>query len=371
MKNFCNCLGGALVFLCLLGSCSMGEVESDYFSTTEETSQKEKETVSDDETLNEEENPDDTQDDPEEIPPAAEFLSCKVVSETEIVLEFTLPVKITSLEFTHNLVAEEIEDGSNVKIKLVENPEPGLLVTADFQAEDEHKNSISKQISFRTKNNRVPHLQINELRTENASATSTSGPKAEFIEFKMLSDGNLGALSVYAESNYKKNPLIYVFEPVEVKKGEYVVLHLRTLDTSCKNEYGKDLDESGGTDSSPTARDFWIPGSTELLRKTDAVYIQDQNGTVLDAVMFLAESIPLWDKTDFEKTADDLFNQGFWISPAGAVCDPADAVNSSKTTATQTICRDETAENTHTKADWYITKTSGATPGRENNPGRL
>ena len=208
-------------------------------------------------------------------------------------------------------------------------------------------------------------MLINELRTE------YSKPRAEYIEFKMLSAGNLGALRVFIEGNYK-NPMTYEFSPVEVKAGEYVVLHLRALDDLCKDEYGNNLNESGGTDSSPTARDFWIPGSAKLLHKTDAVYALDQDDRVISAVMLSEAPDASWQKDYFAQAAELLFKQGAWKSADGKICGPKDAVNSSaiKTAATRSISRDETVKNTNTQADWYIAATSCATPGEPNNPKR-
>jgi hypothetical protein len=285
------------------------------------------------------------------------------VSENEIVFGFSQPVSLVSLDLKPDLKFEKIEEGKAVKVKLTGNPEPALTVKADLLVKDGYGNTVREQFSFRTRNNRVPHLQINELRTE------SSKPKAEFIEFKMLSDGNLGALRVYVAGNYK-NPLLYEFKPVEVKEGEYVVLHLRTYEDSCVDEFGESLDESGGTDSCSTARDLWIPGSTKLLHKTDVVYVLDQDNRVLDAVMISEKSDPLWGKEYFTEAAKFLYDQNAWKSPAGTVCSPADAVDTSvyKTAATLSISRKEAEEKTHTVADWYVTKTGGATPGLPNKP---
>ena len=210
---------------------------------------------------------------------------------------------------------------------------------------------------------KAPALQINELRTEFQGSSN----RAEYIEFKMLSAGNLGGLRVFAVSN--KNPMIYEFEPAEVQAGEYVVLHLRTLEETCKDEYGGSLDESGGTDSSPTARDIWIPGSNKLLHKTDAVYVMDENGRVLDAVMITDMPNSEWN-SQFAEAAAFLFSHGAWKSTTGTSPGPADAVDSSGIgqAMTRSISRTETKENTHTAADWYVTPNSGATPGRPNNP---
>jgi hypothetical protein len=297
-----------------------------------------------------------------EIPSAPIFLYCKTVSEKEIVFGFSQPVTMVSLDFDTDLKYQKSGEGKTITVSLEENLESEQLLTADFLAEDAHGNSIKKQVRFSSTATRAPALQINELRTE------YSKPRAEFIELKMLSDGNLGALGVFAMGN--KEPLVYEFAPVEVKAGEYVVLHLRKLDESSKDEKGIRLDESSGIDSSPTARDFWVPGTSKLLRKTDAVYVLDQNGWVLDAVM-IAENSDSWAKKDFfAKTANFLFSQDAWKSAMETVPVVADAVDSSgiKTSATKSISRKELAENTHTAADWYVTKTGGATPGLPNKP---
>jgi hypothetical protein len=208
-------------------------------------------------------------------------------------------------------------------------------------------------------------MQINELRTESAK------PKYEFIEFKMFGDGNLGALRLFIASNYK-SPLVYEFPPVEVKNKEYIVLHLRTTEAGSRDELGSNLAESGGTDSSPTARDIWIPGSTELLRKTDIVYLLDQDDHVVDAVMCSETADPWWNKDYFSNAAEFLFHAGGWKNADGEICGPADVVQSSGSTNTKTINRDETLNhNSNSLNDWYITTTSGSTPGSQNDPKRL
>ena len=293
------------------------------------------------------------------------FLDCKAVSETEIEFKFSRPVKVNSLQFSPSQEIALIEEGSTVRATLDKSPGQGVRLVADLLAEDERGNTTNVLVPFRSRNSRVPQLIINELRTE------YSKPRAEFIEFIAKSDGNLAALRVFAASN-NKNPMIYEFLPVEVKRGEYIVLHLRTLDEAAnRNEYGTRLDESGGTDSSPTARDIWIPGSVKLLRKTDAVYVLDQDDHVLDAVMISETPDQKWQKDYLAEAAEFLFSKGAWESPDGDICIPANAVDSSsiKTAATKSISREEKPD-TNTQADWYITATGGATPGMPNNPKR-
>jgi hypothetical protein len=297
------------------------------------------------------------------------FLNCRAVSQDEVEFVFSRPVTITNFDFEPTLSVDSVENGSTVKFKLGEKPKAGTLINANLLAVDEKKNTLNVLVSFRAKNDRMPELVINEVCTE--TATAAAGKKEEFIEFKTKSAGNLGAMRVVINGNSAAaKETIYEFSPVEVKKGEYITLHLRTYDESSKDEYTDNLDESVGVLASPTGRDFWMPGDTKLLHKTAAIYVLDQDDNVLDAVMLSENPDDWWTKDYFAVTAEFLFNKGAWQSEDESVCGPQDAVSSKGTTATRTICRDENVENTKTSADWYITDTSCATPGKPNNPKR-
>ena len=303
---------------------------------------------------------------PKPEPEPAVFLTYTVISETEIDFEFSSPVTLKSLSFDPGLEIASVEEGNTVKVYMTEALKPGQRLAADILAEDELGNTINVLVPLLFKNNRVPGLLINELRTE------FSKLNAEYIEFKMINAGNLGGLRVFA-AWLNKNPMIYEFPPVEVEAGEYVILHLRTLEESCMDELGDNLDASGGTYSCPTARDLWIPGSSKLLHKTDAVYVIDQDDRVLDAIMLSETPDPFWNKSYFEEAAGFLFTKGAWKSPTGGICSPENAVSSTnvKTAITRSISRDETMDDTNTAAEWYVTANSGLTPGLPNNPKRF
>jgi hypothetical protein len=297
------------------------------------------------------------------------FLGSNTVSATEICFQFSLPVTLLSARFSPDMEVESVVEGMDVVITVGEGAEAGGQVAADILVEDEYKNTLHVLTSFRTRNDRIPSFVITEIRTE------TSKPKGEFVELKMSSDGNLGALRMFAATNGIDAPT-FEFEPVEVKKGEYVVIHLRTYEGGSVNEDGTDVAAASATDAQATARDFWLPDAAERLRKTDAIFFLDQDNIVLDAVLFSADGS--WgSKTysgDMVKAARLLGERGAWTAtsgevPVGGVPAPEDAFSSANTTATRTICRREAAADTNTAADWYITVSSGATPGKANNTG--
>jgi len=297
------------------------------------------------------------------------YLSCRTVSQEEVEFEFSRPVTIKQLNFEPELSVDSVENGSTVKVKFKEKQGDGKLIKVNLLAEDSKKNTLNVLVSFRTRNDRMPKLVINEICTESASATA--GKKEEFIEFKTKTAGNLGAMRVVINGNSTAaKETIYEFSPVEVKKDEYIVLHLRTYNPQSKDELTENLDESVGLNALSTARDFWLPGETKLLHKTAMIYVLDQDDNVLDAVILSDNQDNWWTKDYFAETAEFLFNKGAWKSADGNICSPQDAVASGKTTNTRTICRDETVEDSNTAKDWYITDTSSATPGKPNSAKR-
>jgi hypothetical protein len=318
--------------LCLLSACSTGEMVEQILGSSSE---------------------------------APVFLAYQPLSDREISFQFSLPVEVKSLNLDPPLPVESLSMGSDIKLILGENPRGGERFIADLLVEDSAGNTLNVLIPFRTKNERLPRLLINEIRTE------YSKPKTEFVELKTLEAGNLGALRLYIAGNTKA-PLVFEFPPVETSAGEYVVLHLRTLDsdTGTVNETGPNLALSKGNEAGDKARDFWIPGSAKLLHPTDVIYLMDQDDRIIDAVMLSEAPDSWWSKEEFVQAADMLYQQAAWLSGDGKIAGPPDAVITGKTTPTRSICREESVSDSNNAGDWYITANSSATPGGPNSPKR-
>jgi hypothetical protein len=294
------------------------------------------------------------------------FLGIKTPSAREIQFEFSLPIRVSALSFDPPLDIESISQGPVVQVYLKEALGGGERVLADILVEDERGNTLGVLIPFRSKNDRIPGLMITELRTE------YSNPKVEFLELKTLSAGNLGAVRVFIAGAGMAEP-VFEFPPTEVAAGEYLVLHLRTLDPASVNETGGDRGLSPGIETFPDARDFWVSGAVKRLRKTDAVLLMDQEDKVLDGVLLTENPDAGWAKEDLSRAAEILGTQHAWLGAGGVTLkspSPRDAVPTKGATATRTICRDETAADTNTAADWYITATSQASPGKPNSDKR-
>ncbi|MDR2518273.1 MAG: hypothetical protein LBD13_02540 [Spirochaetaceae bacterium] len=292
------------------------------------------------------------------------FLSCASASPDQVDFAFSLPVKVGRLNFEPPLAVASITEGERVRVTLHERLAPGERVAADILVEDSRRNTLNVLVPFRARNDRLPGFIITELRTE------YSKPKVEFVEIKITSAGNLGALRLFIGSSGMEAP-VFEFPPTEVRAGEYVVIHLRTIEEGLVNEAGADLAASKGADALPDARDFWVSGSKKRLRSTDAVFFMDQDGRVLDAVVMSASPDTWGGKTALPEVMDFLSQQGAWAGKSAGFISPADGVASKGATATRTVCRDEAARDTNRAGNWYIAATRGATPGKPNTTRRF
>jgi hypothetical protein len=186
-----------------------------------------------------------------------------------------------------------------------------------------------------------------------------------------LEAGNLGAMRLFIAGHSLSNPA-YEFPPAEVKKGEYIVLHLRTVEDGCADETGSDLALSGGIEAFDTARDFWVPGTAKLLHKTDALWLMDQDDKIIDAVLLCEKPEAKWASETVAEAARFIGLQNAWLPSAddsadGWVPEPKDAVLTAGTTNTRTVCRDESLARQNRAANWYIAATSSASPGKPNS----
>jgi hypothetical protein len=283
------------------------------------------------------------------------FYGSRIGTEGEVHFRFSVPVKVVSMYFDRPLDAEVTDSGETVSIRINSELAGGEKITADILVEDENRNTLNLIIPFRTRNERLPGLVINEIRTVYSGSGKT--PKVEFIELKATSQGSLGALRLFAAYEKDEIPL-WEFPPAEVNKGDYIVLHTRIKEPGTADETGPNLALSGGAEAQPSARDFWMPVETKL-HNTNVIYLMDQDGAILDGVFFRDKDVAA--KEGVTKAAAMLEEAGAWKG------DPADV---SDTTATRTICRDEKKTNSNTAVDWYVTVSSGNTPGLINNEKR-
>jgi hypothetical protein len=297
------------------------------------------------------------------------FIAYKAASGTEIEFQFSVPVKVIDVFLDADAEFEPFPETyePTIALRFLSDRPGGESVTAGFLVEDADGNSLNLLVPFKTRNERMPKILINEVRLE------CNTPASEFIEFRTQSAGNLGAMRLFAASTSIEDP-IYEFPPVEVAAGEYITLHIRTRDATKEvDELDGNLKKAKSDATNDEARDLWVPGSVKYLHKADVIYLLDQDDRIIDALL-IAEGSSDWSKNkNLAKAAEFAAKQGAWLNKDGEAVktpDHTDTVVSTGTAQTRTLCRDETKADSNTLADWYICHTSSATPGYENNSKR-
>jgi hypothetical protein len=264
--------------------------------------------------------------------------------------------------------AEPLEEGELVRIEFREPLEEGKRYTAEILVEDGKRNTLSVLVPFRARNLRLPPLLITELRTEQGKSSSKTNPRdrVEFIEIFTLEAGNLGALRLFVGS-YSFSLPVLEFPPLEVKAGEYIVIHLRTREEGWADETGDDLALSRGTDALETARDLWIPGNKKILHKDDLVYLLDQDDRIIDGVVLTADPEKTgWASEDLRQAAALFATQDAWLPHPSP--DAALNCKSINTSTTKSISRYQDREDSNSPGDYYLTGSGNASPGEPNKP---
>ena len=296
------------------------------------------------------------------------FIDCRPVSPTELVFRFSHAVTVSSLNFDPGYEAEVIKEGTEVRVVFSRAPEEGRRITADIIVEDSSRNTLNVIVPFRARNERMPRMVFNELRLD------YSNPRIEFIEFYVLEGGNLGAMRLFIAHQSMEIPF-FEFPPIEVETGDYIVLHLRTRDDSSVDETGDNIALSGGDGARNDARDLWVPGNRKYLHTPNGLWLMDQDDNILDALLLSQTPASDGNNRVFMAAAEFLGKSNAWLpasgeAEAGWVPTPSDAILSAGTTATRTLNRDESLPHAPRGSNWYVTVTSGHSPGIKNDTRR-
>jgi hypothetical protein len=300
------------------------------------------------------------------------FLDCRAVSPTDLEFQFSTPVRVVSFRLDPQTEPDSLGEGDLVRVGFSAPLGEGERYTAEILVEDEHRNTLNVLVPFRARNSRLPRLSITELFTESKDLTATKNPRmlVEYVEILAREAGNLGALRLYIAGHSASQPVLE-FPPLEVKAGEFIMVHLRTKEAGWANETGDDLSLSGGTNALASARDLWVQGDKKLLHKKDLVYLLDQDDMIVDGVVVSESPAEAeWKSDDLKKAAALFGAQGVWLSRDPARPTPADAVDCSslKTSYTKSISRYNGQEDANSAAGWYVTQTGNASPGAANKP---
>ena len=298
-----------------------------------------------------------------------EYEGASMRSESQAAFSFSQPVEATSVLVVSSTEsgleaaasAEEGEYSSEVLVNLSSPPSAGEAFVVAMTVATAQGNTLSLSETLTGYNSNVPSLRINEVRI------TYSKPKSEFIEFEVVSGGNLSGVVIetYGYKSTKERNTTYTFPAAEVEAGDLVVLHYRLLpdDADFTDETGTDLTLSTGDGATDTGRDLWFDAGGKPFSDAGVFLLRERSaGELMDALVFAKGEASCI--SSMQSAAAEAVSAGVWL---GSGDFPAfDATGS---TATRTICREPNADVASPES-WYICATSNATPGEENSSKR-
>ncbi len=226
--------------------------------------------------------------------------------------------------------------------------------------------------SFYGHNERVPTMLISEFICE---GSKTNGDK---IELAILSDGNTAGM-VLQEGIGNTITLAVTLPALEVKKGEFIVVHLRPYPQENIQSELKHIAESTHKQAYTTAWDVFST-QDKGISNTNAtlVLLSHPKGAVMDAVLYSTKT----DKAEASYKGFGTNKTYYWAQQLLAtkawgttnnngeteqvIAKPSLAVNPYHSTTTRSISRNAQLDDTNTKRDWHITPTRGSTFGKQN-----
>ncbi len=281
------------------------------------------------------------------------------------------------------------ESMKSAEIELSEPTEVGKSYIFSGLVYDITGNSLEFSQKFCGYNENPARLLFNEVR----STYNKAKVQTEFVEFYVVKGGNTYGLEMVSSANGESKK--YSFPAIEVKSGELITLHGRTIEGTedvAIDELGDDLSLSKTCESSDTARDLWKSGDEKIVSQTDVLGIRDSVSLdIKDALLMSVSGKTAWSKKLMGEFAEKAYELGIWKSgslPENAVC-----TNGTTSSLMRSISRQNTAliASTYSNSDnlpeyfstspedWIVTEkmlvdkvtVSGATPGYENSTNQL
>ncbi|MCL1817448.1 MAG: hypothetical protein FWG35_00865 [Spirochaetaceae bacterium] len=268
-----------------------------------------------------------------------------------------------------DLEISAVEDGSSlVRLTLAAPGQPGKRYTLELTVRDERGNTSSYLYHFYGYNPRVPAMLINEVIVNTPSTTIYN-----LVEIFLLSGGNMAGVTLFQGT--KSYPDIsFTFPQREVQKGEYILVHFNTAGAAGEiDETGASKTEASGKGASPTAWDFWLPGSGNLSRDNNVISLYtNPDGALIDALVYTSRKYEPGARYNgfgtgrMQDKVLEVVAEGGWVIQ-GEEPFPDDGFDPTGATSTRSICRDSKSTNTKSAADWHIVPSGQRTPGAVNS----
>lgn len=293
------------------------------------------------------------------------LVSTEVIDEKTVLLTFNEAVEPISSDESYALSSQD----NQLTLSMNSPMAAGVEIRKNIALQDRHKNRLDLILSFYGYNPRVPSIVMNEIRL------AGSGNKLDVVEFFVTQSGNLAGVTFYKgiPTSYD---FFYVFPNVEVKKGDYIVLHIQPEGIASEVDELGAITQSGGKEASATARDFWLKKRDGLSSTNGLICLTRSPGSeLLD--LFIYSNRTSASDTNYKGfgsatnllRANWAFEQEAWYF-AGDEPTPQECFDPTGTTATRTICRTPLSYDSNKKEDWYIVDSGECSIGSANSTKR-
>ncbi len=232
--------------------------------------------------------------------------------------------------------------------------------------QDSKQNSTSFGMTFFGYNPDLPFLLINEF------TTNGSGKHPDTVELYVKKGGNAAGITLFGGTKTTFQDK-FILPSFRVQAGDYVLIHLKPQGIITEVDEKVRKNEAQGYDSSDTAWDFWVQGGSGLSGNNGAITLYtNPYGQLMDAAIYTNrtsesdENYRGFGSARFMLQADEVVEAGGWVIEGDEVA-PEDCIWSADSTATRSICRSSTSQDTGTKGDWHTVSTSKFSFGKENS----
>ena len=323
--------------------------------------------------------------------------SFSVESSNKISLTFDKEIKVSEASFCEESDAEnEIEvsseyneNNSSVNFIFPRETDVGKRYVLNSIIEDKHGNSLTLSVPFVGYNANIPRLALSEVRSSygDVSDGGIKTKRGEFVEIVALDDGNLSGVELLSAGDGEDKK--YEFPPIFVKRGEYITVHLRKIQTSDYDgivDEDSDLKASKSVDSNSFALDLWVDNTTARIAKDDIVLLRRcRDGAILDCVLFVSPDKEAWPKS-YEPYIRTLETKGNWYDTEGNIsvsiesaCSNAGMEYATRSLSRQNIAlliekaaKDDLFEVKEDALQWFVVVKNrsadpGPTPGYKNS----
>ena len=301
------------------------------------------------------------------LPPV--FLGIKVLEDDTLKVLFSENITVQKENFfiIPETPAYTVTDADRAaEIKFSAPLAPGGSYKLKMTVSDAGGNSLTLINSFYGYNPDLPGMVINEFTTQGSSANP------DRVEIAVTSDGNTAGAVIYEGSDYSWEQR-KVFPSMEVKEGDFIVVHFKSTGDPEEIDETTSKDQSGGVKPSAEGWDLWVEDGTGLSGNNGTLMLFTAlYGDLIDGLLYSNRTSESDEKyrgfgsTRVMERADRLMELKGWKTQ-GELIAPEDGINPEDSTATRSMNRDSLSTDSNSREDWHIVPTSTSTFGTINS----